>query len=858
MKGMLYMADSTSSIYGSVVGTGGIGGLISGLDTKSIVEQLAAASQIKINKQYQAQQKLVYQQDAFRDIISKCVSFSDKYFSFSSKTNMLSSSFFKSSTITSSNDNVKVTGDSDAIKNFTINSITSVATNSSLVSDKTVSNESFDAIFSSESEILKNQLAGQSISISIEEDVDGVTNTSTQTLKISSDFVGDNLNDVVAELNKQINDDNSKLKGKVLYAVNGDKLELQKIDANVKDTKVAAVSKNIEDILKIKASADGNSSESITAIDIDKIVDEVDLKDALLAGEISFSYNGVKKSLTFSEDELSGIDFTDISNITTQTGIKDLLQNKLNNAFGDGKINISSVDGKLSFSTSGTNNTLSVGSISADISALLGLSYGSSNRINSNAAISSSTLNGLTGTIKEDYIVKVNGTEVSFKKDDTIDSIIAKVEADANVNVTYVSDTGKFTITDKTDETKTYVAEDVEGGGNIAFALFNRENKSLDTTKALKDSSLVGLVTEQYSMNVNGADFTFNNNDSISSIISEINKDENAGVTISYSSTTDKFSAISDETGAHTKIEINDASGNNLANCLFGDSSNMTITGGQDTVMNVTINGVTQNITRSGDSFSIDGINLELNKNAAGITEPIDFAVANNTDEVTEKVAQFVEDYNKLIDELDSKLMETPNKEYPPLTDAQKKEMSESEIKAWEEKAREGMLYCNSTVQNVLSSLRDAASSIVGETSTMLDDIGITTPIGDYTGKLVFNEDKFKEKYSKDPDEVAQLFTSDVDKTNGKGIALQLKAVLYENVGFSGEKGYMAEQAGTKSTKTEKDNYLTDRIDEYQEIITKLKESMETEKKRYWAQFSALESALARMNSQSSWLAQQY
>jgi len=134
------MSILSANLYGATTGKGATG-LLSGLDTDALVEQMSASTKAKINKQYQSKQKLIYQQEAYRGMSKKMIDFKDKYFSFASgsNTNILSSSFFKSNTIESSSDYINVTGNTDNIKNFTIDSITSIASKAKFTSDKPVS-----------------------------------------------------------------------------------------------------------------------------------------------------------------------------------------------------------------------------------------------------------------------------------------------------------------------------------------------------------------------------------------------------------------------------------------------------------------------------------------------------------------------------------------------------------------------------------------------------------------------------------------------------------------------------------------------------------------------------------------------
>lgn len=73
-----------------------ISGLASGLDTESMIENLVKGYQTKISQLNQKVTKTEWKQDAYRSIIQKLVGFSSKYTSYTSNTNLMSPSFFSS------------------------------------------------------------------------------------------------------------------------------------------------------------------------------------------------------------------------------------------------------------------------------------------------------------------------------------------------------------------------------------------------------------------------------------------------------------------------------------------------------------------------------------------------------------------------------------------------------------------------------------------------------------------------------------------------------------------------------------------------------------------------------------------
>lgn len=774
-------SNTTSSIYGSGISSKRVSGLMSGLDTEDLVKQMSQGTQIKINRQFQAQQKLVYKQDAFRDIISKLVKFSDTYFSATSKTNILSPSFFRANTVKASSSNVTVSGDTEALKNFSIDEVISVASAARFTSNKEISSGTL------ESEVINttakfNALAGESITFK--------SGDKTYTIKIDSNFefkttdpAKSELEQIKDQLNIQIKNTAALKAAGVEYTIDGAELKLNQGTFGG-DLKVSAVGNEIKDRLKIEVDSTGSSNGSIST-DPTAFLKDVELKNILAKGQMTFDFNGVQKTVTFP-------DASSPEAIDTVGKFEAYLQGKLDTMYGSGKIEVGIDTGKLTFITTGSNNLFGIASISQDISKYTGLSAGNYNRVNRDAAISNA---GLKDTL--------NATEIN-----------------------------------------------VDG-------------------------------KQVYKITINNQEFLFTENSTLNDIIKEINS-SSVGIILSHSATSDKFTAISKETGAHVNIDIKDVGTGNLAEALFGKKAALDVDGnpilngdgkpvdengnlayvaekGTDTVIKVTKNGVQETLTRSTSNISFDGINIGLTNKAVGETN-ITFTVSEETNKVVEKMAKFIEDYNEIVTYLDAKIRERPERKYQPLTDEQRREMSESEVKIWDQKAKEGMLYLDSDMNSLLYSWKEAVSGFVEGNSLHMSSIGISPAYGDYTGKLVFDEDKFRKAYATDAEKIEEFFTKNPKNATieQKGLAQRLKDVTSRNVGIIGEKGILVERAGTKGTSSEKNNFLYERIKEYDDMIAKLKTKLIAEQQKYYAKFTQLEKALANMNSQSSWLSSQF
>ncbi len=808
------MSSLSTSIYGSSTGKG-VGGLLSGLDTDELVNQMTAATRNKINRQYQAKQKLLYRQEAYREISTKLLSFSDKYFSYSSgsKTNILSPNFFKAYTYKSSSNYVNVTGNADNIKNFSIDSISSVATAASFTSSKEVTSGTFESV---DIAAKTSTIAGATFSIEF--------NDKTYNLSIDKGF-GNGTEDVeVSEVVDQLNKQLAKIEGNssneiLKYDVDE---ETGKIVFAEGTAKLTAASTSFTESLNMEVGDVAVSSEKVESAKLTK-----DTKTVLQSKEsyITFDFNGVQKTISLNDT------------ITDSSKLKDYLNQELAKAYGEGKIAVKLVDSdnngvsELSFSTSSRTDILGVGSISKDLGNLTGIEPGDYNRLNKTKPIVELGLAGITDNDaqelsngKKGFIININDTNIEIESTMSITDVINKINsnAEAGVKVYYSSTTDTFTV--KAAETGTHKGVSISAGENsLAQALFG---SGTDLNEILK-------TTDEYIKTENGVmNFYSKNGDKLGTI--EYNKESRQ-----YTKNYYDDEAYTDSVIATADYHINK---------------------GTDTEMTYTLNGVQSTITRSTANFKIDEINIELNEKASGLKEtdtPITFDVTNNSDEVVERVKQFIDEYNEIINLISTKTSEKPNRNYAPLTPEQQDEMKEEEIKNWTAEAKKGILFGDRNMSTVLRNMRGAMSGLTDVSSLTLSSIGISSASMDTSGKLVLDETKFKEKLLENPDEIANLFTSASSNTgnNAKsGIALQLQSILRANVGAFGTTGVLIDEAGLSNSLTADKNYISDKVGEYDDKMTELKKSLETERERYWKQFTALETSLNKLNMQSSWL----
>ena len=217
-----------------------------------------------------------------------------------------------------------------------------------------------------------------------------------------------------------------------------------------------------------------------------------------------------------------------------------------------------------------------------------------------------------------------------------------------------------------------------------------------------------------------------------------------------------------------------------------------------------------------------------------------------------------IKDFNEIVQLVNDQVSTKPNRDYSPLTDEQKENMSEDQIKKWEDKAKEGILFNDTDLRSLSDSLRfifDAGS----DDKALLSSYGISTS-SDYSdkGKLVIDETKLRAALEKNPEDIKKLFTKKADTSTGEtdGFMAKLTNVTNKYASTTGAtKGILIEKAGSTYAPTSVlSNSLQKSVDSIDTYIKKLQAQLKTETDRYVKQFTNLENVISQMNSQSSWL----
>ncbi len=817
----LMSSGSSSSIYGSR-NSNIISGLASGMDTEAMIEGMVQGYQQKITQLGQDRTMLQWQQSAYQSISDKLVEFSRKYMSYNSPaTNLFSASFFNNAILTSANgtyaDLVSATGKSSST--IVLNAVAQLAEAARYTHDASGLDTSLGK--------------GEPVKLGEKQPLSTMSGSLTLEYgnkKVTLDF-GElelfNKADGTLDTAKFQTALQDKLKEQKITTSSGDQVSADtlidvKVDSNgtvtLSDKKGAGNNVHFSgatgDLKNLVTSADAEGTSSFTLSTTEKVVKEDATKAEYLSGKsFTVTLNGQTKTFTLGEIDPSK------GNLHEQ--VKQNLQEGLDKAFGKGKITVdmdTTGPGEHSFSFSVSNGDTF--RITSPVGEVLGLGE-----------------NGVTSYVDTG---KTLGDLLGRTSDGAgLNGLTGGELAKAIGDVTEIKDKdGKVT-------------SRVDSEGNTV----DEQGYRLD-----KD----GKRFQEYELTVNGVSIgKYNKDTALETVLNDINSNTEAGVSVSFSKTTNQFVFTAKETGAGGRVEI----GGELGERLFG-KVNVTdkdhYTAGQDAKFTATINGQKMEFSRSSNTFDLDGMSITLNGTFEvkdGET-PVTFSSKTDTDKIIDVVKTMVEDYNAIVSEVkkaysDMPLEKSDGSRYKPLTDEDKADMTESEIKAYEEKAKTGILFMDRDLSSLYSALRSAVAP-GGSDGSFLRSIGIKTSYEDGLTTLSLDENALREALEQNPDQVKDAFTK--SKENGAasdGLMASIQKVTDRYAATTGAtKGILIEKAGSKySPSAALNNTLLEQMKDIDKQVDKWQAKMSDKVDYYTNKFTQLEMLIAQMNSQSSSLA---
>lgn len=583
----------------------------------------------------------------------------------------------------------------------------------------------------------------------------------------------------------------------------------------------------------------------------------------------------------------------------------DALNKNIEDAFGKNKLTVSDAnadkDGtgiKFQFETNQKGSTFAVGSSKGEI-----LGFGEGGRVTSylntsrtlgellkdkdfgsfeKAYVEKKDADGNTvkelatdANGKQLYSFRVNGKEIGQFNEDTALSTVFNAmnsNSDSEVKVAYSKLTNELTFTAKETGMASKVdfrnPEDVTAG-SLSDALFGIKSSNKLSGNLNEDYDLYMREGETGRLTVKlpGAELSFdvNKDTTVQDVANAINQSPSGmKYTASVNEYTGKLMLTNKNGGGEEEFSMSI----NLGGVdweMPPPETDVSYTVGRDAIFEATVNGTSLGeITRSSNTVDMDGMSITLKgtfETKEG-EDPVTFETSSDADKIVDAVKQMVEDYNAMAKEIKDAYSTLPAQRsngayYEPLTAEEEEGETESFIKNWTEKAKQGILFGDRDLASLYQRMTNAIA-MNGEHGAALREAGITVNYSNGLSTLEFDEDKFRAALNNDPDKVRDAFTASVEsgaKSNGLMQALKQPLDIYGKT--EGGKGVLVEKAGSPlAASTMYNNTIQKELNRIDEEIARWQDKMENQIDHYTNQFSRLEQLIQQMNSQSSYFSQ--
>ena len=269
----------------------------------------------------------------------------------------------------------------------------------------------------------------------------------------------------------------------------------------------------------------------------------------------------------------------------------------------------------------------------------------------------------------------------------------------------------------------------------------------------------------------------------------------------------------------------------------------------------IKLNGI--EYTGSNNNFSINGLNItaQVVTDSDGIAKDenaISITTSTDTQGIYDKIKDFLSQYNSLINEITSLYNADSAKGYDPLTDDEKDAMSDTEVEKWEQKIKDSLLRRDDNLESLMSAMTSAMSGAVEVNGKKyyLSNFGIKTlgylnaPKNQQNAYHIDgdeddanssgNEDKLMTAITNDPDTVISFM---------QGLANNLYSAVHKK---------MQSSSLSSIYTVYNDKEMASEYSDYTDLIKKWEDKLTDKEDYYYKKFSSMETALSKLNSQTS------
>lgn len=392
-----------------------------------------------------------------------------------------------------------------------------------------------------------------------------------------------------------------------------------------------------------------------------------------------------------------------------------------------------------------------------------------------------------------------------------------------------------------------FIAKDKDGKDISTDIKLSKDSTISDAVKALRDVGLNASFDENngrifLSSSATGASTDFS--------LKSDGSDASKNLLNTLALNTDA-SEVTEASKRATKIDGSDAAIVLNGVVYTSSSNNFSING-----LSISVNAVTDSVdlskAKTNGSLDADKISDMLANTPLNDSEAISITTSTDTQGIYDKIKDFLTSYNKIINKMTKLYNADSAKNYEPLTDDEKSQMSDSEVEKWETKIKDSLLRRDSnlsTIMNAMTTSMTKAISINGKNFSLssfgISTLGYMNAAKNEQNAYHIDGDEDDENTSGNTDKLMAALSSDPDTVID--FMKQLSTNLYTAIDKQMQSNSLRSRYSIYN-----DKEMTSQYRSYTKTIAEWETKISDKEDYYYKKFSKMETALSKLNSQTS------
>jgi flagellar hook-associated protein 2 len=270
--------------------------------------------------------------------------------------------------------------------------------------------------------------------------------------------------------------------------------------------------------------------------------------------------------------------------------------------------------------------------------------------------------------------------------------------------------------------------------------------------------------------------------------------------------------------------------------------------------LSITANAVTDDIDETKLEYDENG-NVDWSKfdlKSLDDSKAITISTSTDTQGIYDSIKDFLTNYNNIINEITKLYNADSASGYEPLTDDEKDSMSDTEISKWETKIKDSLLRRDSSLSSLMNSMMNSMSQAIeidgkrySLSSFGIQTLGYLNAVENEQNAYHIDGDEDDENTSGNTDKLMAAITDDPETV------VEFMKKLASNL-YTAIDNQMQSTTLRSRYSIYNDKEMTTQYNNYTKTISEWEDKVSDKEDYYYSKFSSMETALAKLNSQTS------